>query len=103
MPPQIPADKVAIIPPSIDPFSPRNRRLDAAAVLGVLATIGVLDGEAAPEPVAFTRRDGSVGHVRRHAEITGDGRPGPEDPPPTPPWRAPGAHWPATAWPRTQH
>jgi trehalose synthase len=80
VPAQIPADKVEIIPPSIDPFSPKNERLDAATVRGVLATIGVLDGMAPREPTAFIRRDGTEGHVSRQAQITGDGRPGPDDP-----------------------
>jgi trehalose synthase len=80
VPSQIPADKVAIIPPSIDPFSPKNQRLDGDAVRAVLRTIGVLDGPAPREPAAFTRRDGSVGYVSRSAEITGDGRPQPGDP-----------------------
>jgi trehalose synthase len=80
VPPEIPGDKVAIIPPSIDPFSPKNQPLDAEAVRGVLATMGVLDVTAPQEPVAFTRRDGTPGHVTRQADITGDGRPGPDDP-----------------------
>ncbi len=79
VPAQIPPDKVEIIPPSIDPFSPKNERLDAATVRGVLAAIGVLDGLAPREPTAFTRRDGTEGHVSRQAQITGDGRPGPDD------------------------
>jgi trehalose synthase len=79
VPAQIPGDKVEIIPPSIDPFSPKNENLDAATVRGVLATIGVLDGMAPRVPTAFTRSDGTVGHVSRQAQITGDGRPGPDD------------------------
>ena len=80
VPRQIPGDRVAIIPPSIDPFSPKNQRLDADAVRAILSTIGVLDGTAPRERAAFTRRDGTTGHVRRPAEITGDSRPQPDDP-----------------------
>jgi trehalose synthase len=80
VPPQIPDDKVAVIPPSIDPFSPKNQRLDCDTVRGILATIGVLDAAAPREPGAFTRRDGTVGHVTRRADVTGDSRPGPDDP-----------------------
>jgi trehalose synthase len=80
VPPWIPDHKVAIIPPSIDPFSPKNQLLDEATVRGILATIGVLDGTAPREPTAFQCRDGSTGHVRSPAEITGDSRPGPDDP-----------------------
>ncbi len=80
VPRQIPADKVAIIPPSIDPFSPKNQRLDADTVRATLSTIGVLDGAAPGERAAFTRRDGTTGYVGRKAEITGDSRPQPDDP-----------------------
>lgn len=80
VPAQVPRDKVAIIPPSIDPFSPKNQRLSPESVRGVLATIGVLDGATTPDPVAFTRRDGSVGHVSRRAEITADAALSPADP-----------------------
>ena len=39
-------EKVAIIPPSIDPFSPKNQQLDADTVRAILARLGVLDGAA---------------------------------------------------------
>ena len=42
VPAWIPDHKVAIIPPSIDPFSPKNQWLDEATVRGILATIGLL-------------------------------------------------------------
>jgi trehalose synthase len=79
-PPQLPADKVAIIPPSIDPFSPKNQQLGADTVDRMLATMGLLDGMAPREPAAFIRRDGATGHVSRQADVTGDNRPGPDDP-----------------------
>ncbi len=79
-PDEIPAGKVKVIPPSIDPFSPKNQRLDADNVRGMLATIGVLDSVTLPAPAAFTRSDGTIGHVRRTAEITGDSRPSPDVP-----------------------
>jgi trehalose synthase len=80
VPSWIPAEKVAIIPPSIDPFSPKNQQLDAGVVRGILASIGVLDDVGAREPASFVRRDGRTGFVTRPAEITGEGRPGPDDP-----------------------
>jgi trehalose synthase len=73
-------EKVAIIPPSIDPFSPKNQNLNDDTVLGILATIGVVDGVALSEPASFLRPDGSAGVVTRSAAITGEGRPGPSDP-----------------------
>jgi trehalose synthase len=76
----IPAEKAAIIPPSIDPFSPKNQYLDAGAVRGILARIGVLDDSVPRGTTSFVRSDGSLGTVNRSAEITGKGRPGPGDP-----------------------
>jgi trehalose synthase len=84
VPSWMPPERVAIIPPSIDPFSPKNQFLDDATVRGVLARIGLLDGTA-PDipalsgPASFRRRDGGTGQVTRAAEITGDGRPSPDD------------------------
>ena len=72
--------KVSIIPPSIDPFSPKNQDLDAATVRAILATLGVLDGAAPQAPARFVRRDGDIDTVTRSAVITGEGRPGPDDP-----------------------
>ena len=79
VPPWIPAEQAWIIPPSIDPFSAKNQQLDAATVQAILATIGVLDGEA-QAPGRFTRRDGTTGEVTRAGLVTGEVRPGPADP-----------------------
>jgi trehalose synthase len=80
VPSWIPADKVVIIPPSIDPLSPKNEPLDADTVRGILGRIGVLDGATPDDRTSFARSDGSVGFVTRYAEVTGEGRPGPADP-----------------------
>ncbi len=80
VPPWIPAKKVWIIPPSIDPFSPKNQDLDADTVQAILARLGVLDGPASAVPARFVRRDGDVDTVTRPAVIVGEGRPGPGDP-----------------------
>jgi trehalose synthase len=80
VPPWIPADKVSIIPPSIDPFSPKNQDLDADTVQAILARLGVLDGPAPAVPARFVRRDGDMDTVTRPAVILGEGRPGPGDP-----------------------
>ena len=80
VPAWLPAEKVSIIAPSIDPFSPKNQDLDAAAVRAILATLGVLDGAPPPAVPGFVRRDGQPGTVARRAVITGEGRPGPDDP-----------------------
>jgi trehalose synthase len=80
VPAWVPGDRVWIIPPSIDPFSPKNQELDGGTVQAILARIGVLDGAAPAGRASFARGDGSVGEVTRPATITGDGRPGPGDP-----------------------
>ncbi|HVA09520.1 MAG TPA: glycosyltransferase [Acidimicrobiales bacterium] len=74
VPPWMDQAKVWIIPPSIDPFSPKNEEIDGDAVSGILHRIGLFgDGSAAP-PVPFTRRDGTTGYVSRHASIVMTGK-----------------------------
>jgi trehalose synthase len=80
VPAWIPAQRVAVIPPSIDPLSPKNEQLDDDTVRGILGRIGVLDGATPDDRASFSRSDGSMGFVTRYAEITGEGRPGPGDP-----------------------
>jgi trehalose synthase len=80
VPSWIPDEQVAIIPPSIDPFSPKNQQLDAGAVQAILAKLGVLDGAAPKVPSRFVRRDGDVDIVTRPAVIVGEGRPALHDP-----------------------
>jgi trehalose synthase len=80
VPSWMPAEQARIIPPSIDPFSPKNQYLDDGTVRGVLSHIGVLDDPASGGDATFTRGDGSRGVVTRMAQITGVSRPGPADP-----------------------
>jgi trehalose synthase len=65
--------RIAVIPPSIDVFSPKNEELDPATVLGVLRATGVLSDGADPGPALFTRQDGTPGRVDRPAELFGSG------------------------------
>ena len=80
VPPWVPSEKVWVIPPSIDPLSAKNQHLDHDTVRGILATIGVLDEVPREGQTTFVRSDGSTGAVTRTARITGEGRPGPDDP-----------------------
>jgi trehalose synthase len=80
VPSWIPSGKAWIIPPSIDPFSPKNQQLAADTVRAVLVKLGVLDGLAPMAPATFMRRDGDLDTVTRPAVIVGEGRPGPDDP-----------------------
>ena len=79
VPSWIPADKAWVIPPSIDPFSPKNQELDAGAMQAILTRLGVLDGAGPASPAQFVRRNGDVGTVTRPAVVVGDSRPGPDD------------------------
>ncbi len=80
VPAWIPAEKAWVIPPSIDPFSPKNQPLDADTVRAILVRLGVLDGAAPAVPARFVRRDGDVDTVTRPAAVIGEALPGPGDP-----------------------
>ncbi len=68
-----------VIPPSIDPFSPKNQEISKADVIGILRQINILqrDDDA---PIAFTRRDGTKGLVDRRAAILSAGTLDPDAP-----------------------
>ena len=68
-------EKVAIIPPSIDPFSPKNQELTGDDVRQILGWIGLVAPPSDDFRARFTRRDGSIGHVIRRATIVADGPP----------------------------
>ena len=61
-PPWIEPARVRVIPPSIDPFAPKNRELGAAEVLGLLGAAGILSADGVrPDP-----------RVRGRAQIVGE-------------------------------
>jgi trehalose synthase len=83
-PPWVPPEKLAVIPPSIDPFSAKNLHLTRDQVMDVLATVGLVAGGEPVGTVSFVRRDGGRGTVRDHAAAGGlvlDGSPPPPDAP----------------------
>jgi trehalose synthase len=61
-------DRVAVIPPSIDAFSPKNQDMQSGTVAAILRTAGIQDGPAS-DP-GFVRQDGSPGRVSRAASLT---------------------------------
>jgi trehalose synthase len=71
--------KIAVIPPSIDPFSPKNQELADETVQSILAAAGL--AAASPPSIAplFTREDGSPGTVTRRAVLYGGAGPMPTD------------------------
>jgi trehalose synthase len=62
--------RVAVIPPSIDAFSPKNQDLEASTVRSILRSAGVEAGRPPTAPV-FRREDGTPGRVDRHADLGG--------------------------------
>jgi trehalose synthase len=76
----VPLARLWVIPPSIDPFSPKNAELDAENVRAILTTVGIYDDGGTTQHGMLLRSDGTYGEVRRAALVTGDGRPGQDDP-----------------------
>jgi trehalose synthase len=69
-----------IVPPSIDPFSPKNQEMSEETVRSILVNTGIIEAPDGAPPV-FTRQDGSPGRVDRHADMVRSGR--------APAWDAP--------------
>jgi trehalose synthase len=61
-------EKVVIIPPSIDPFTPKNNLLTTARVGAILINAGLMSGYAAATPY-YVRASGSIGLIARRAEV----------------------------------
>jgi len=60
--------RVLIIPPSIDPFSAKNREMDGSAIHAILVAAGLTqDGDGTG--AEFVRQDGSSGRVVRIADM----------------------------------
>jgi trehalose synthase len=74
-PPWVPPERLAVIPPSIDPFSAKNEMIEPAQVTRLLQHAGLLAGSSAGLAVSFPRRDGSRGRVNSHADLLGTGPP----------------------------
>jgi trehalose synthase len=76
VPPELQDARVEIIPPSIDPLSPKNHDLAPDVVRAILQHVGLVGGEQSgdADPV-FHRFDGSCGHVEHHADVQRTGSP----------------------------
>jgi trehalose synthase len=61
-------ERITIIPPSIDAFSPKNEDLSPQRVLGILHAAGLVRGGGRGVR-AFTRLDGTPGRVERRARL----------------------------------
>ncbi len=65
-------EKLVVIPPSIDAFSPKNQDMPGSAVEAILVATGLMQGEASREAV-FTEVHGGQGWVKRPTEMYGAG------------------------------
>jgi trehalose synthase len=63
------SERINVIPPSIDVFSPKNQELDSKTVSAVLGASGVLTQGGDPACATFSRHDGTPGRVDRKAEL----------------------------------
>jgi trehalose synthase len=80
-PPWSDPEQVTAIPPSIDPFSPKNQPMSRRTVRMTLGYVGLLgDGGWQPD-VPFARRDGSPGRINRRVDILQTGPPPPPEAP----------------------
>jgi trehalose synthase len=73
------ADRVWIVPPSIDAFSPKNEDLEPDAVRSILDVAGIQEGDHFSRAL-FQRFDGSIARVGRSAQLDQDA-PVPRDAP----------------------
>jgi len=62
-----------IVPPSIDPFSPKNQEMSEETARSILVNTGIIEAPNGA-PTVFTRQDGSPGRVERHADMMRSGR-----------------------------
>ena len=70
-------DRLWVIPPSLDPFSTKNRELPPADVATALRHTGIVDFAHDDGSLELVRRDGSSGRVRQHSDlVTGGSVPG---------------------------
>jgi trehalose synthase len=77
-------EHLAVIPPSIDPFSTKNLELDQETVARVVARVGLVAATDEQGPLRYKRRNGTVGDVRPHGDGDGLVLDGPPPPPEAP-------------------
>lgn len=68
----LPSAGVVAIPPSLDPFSPKNADIAPDTVRATLREAGLVDAPRGTGAAVFTRQDGSPGTVRRHPGLLVD-------------------------------
>jgi len=64
----LPRERIVVIPPSIDPFSPKNNAMTREMAAAILINAGLISGFAAATPY-YVRPSGTIGLVSRRAEV----------------------------------
>ncbi len=67
----LPRERITVIHPSIDAFSPKNAEQSAEQSRAILATAGIVP-QSDTGPATFTRSDGTPGRVDRRATLVQD-------------------------------
>jgi len=78
-PPWVPRDRLTVVAPSIDPFSPKNQPLAPEIVQGIMAHTGLTGGPDGH--THFERTDGTPGRLERAADVMRAGPPPDPDEP----------------------
>jgi len=76
-PPFIEPERCAVVKPSINPDSPKNRVLDLDEAWSVARLAGIFDGEPPFDAVPFVHEDGRPDAIRRMPSLAGAGLPVP--------------------------
>jgi trehalose synthase len=66
--------RTIVLPPTIDPFSAKNREMDAPTIRAILSTVGLVDGPPGSVEPTFCRDDGSKSRVTLEADVVRSGR-----------------------------
>lgn len=64
----LPEERITVVPPSIDAFSPKNQEMRAEVVQAILSASGIIP-DGGEEHAVFTRVDGTPGRVNSKAVV----------------------------------
>jgi trehalose synthase len=67
--------RTIVLPPTIDPFSAKNRPMDGPTIRAMLVQAGLVEGPPGEAAPVFVRDDGSSSRLSREADVVRLGRP----------------------------
>jgi trehalose synthase len=73
-PPWLHGKRTIILPPTIDPFSAKNRAMAPSTIRAILATVGLVEGPPGSASPSFVRDDGSTSRIVREVDVVRYGR-----------------------------